>query len=118
MVRVRRPFGRLMEIWNSDMGLGDIGPQFEIVLEEDINRELADGDVVHPQEDPGVGEEGSSGESDGIGLDDQDVMAAELLMQEPPILGLDSIGPVTGDELRIRRRRSTDIYRKMLHEEG
>ncbi|KAK1399305.1 hypothetical protein POM88_009168 [Heracleum sosnowskyi] len=85
MVRFRRPFGRIMEIWNSDMGLGEIGPQFEVLLEEEINMGLAQGEV----EDPQVGQEGeasgSSGESNDLGLEDPedlDLLDANLAMQE------------------------------------
>ncbi|KAK1385824.1 hypothetical protein POM88_023559 [Heracleum sosnowskyi] len=85
MVRFRRPFGRIMEIWISDMGLGEIGPQFEVLLEEEINMGLAQGEV----EDPQVGQEGeasgSSGESNDLGLEDPedlDLLDANLAMQE------------------------------------
>ncbi|KAK1371241.1 hypothetical protein POM88_037333 [Heracleum sosnowskyi] len=49
MVRIRRPFGRIMEIWNSDIGLGEIGPQFEVILEEEINMGIAQGEVEDPK---------------------------------------------------------------------
>ncbi|KAK1379474.1 hypothetical protein POM88_026218 [Heracleum sosnowskyi] len=67
MVRIKRPFGRIMEIWNSDRGLGEIEPRFEVVLEEDINRDLTDGDVENPKEEPGVAEAESRGENDDLG---------------------------------------------------
>ncbi|KAK1361511.1 hypothetical protein POM88_045985 [Heracleum sosnowskyi] len=85
MVHIRRPFGRIMEIWNSDMGLGEIGPQFEVLLEEEINIGIAQGEVEDPQVDQGGDDTGSSGESNDPGHEepeDLDLMDANLVMQE------------------------------------
>ncbi|KAK1403674.1 hypothetical protein POM88_003279 [Heracleum sosnowskyi] len=85
MVRIRRPFGRILELWNSDMGLGEIGQQFEFVLEEDINMELADGEVDNPQMADGIVNDEISGEDDDPGQGDLEgmyMLAAALEMQE------------------------------------
>lgn len=36
MVFIAQPFGRVFEIWNHDMGLGPVEPQFMAVNEEDV----------------------------------------------------------------------------------
>lgn len=47
MVIIKQPFGRVMEIWNQDMGLGPFGPQYGWMLEEDVNVEAMDDEVVN-----------------------------------------------------------------------
>ncbi|KAK1394681.1 hypothetical protein POM88_013737 [Heracleum sosnowskyi] len=47
MVRIKKPFGRVHEMWNHDMGLGPVLPLFEIVGEDDSVPE-----VVEPEFDP------------------------------------------------------------------
>lgn len=36
MVSVEAPFGRVKELWYNDMGLGPVGPQFEMIREVDL----------------------------------------------------------------------------------
>ncbi|KAK1373382.1 hypothetical protein POM88_029575 [Heracleum sosnowskyi] len=54
MVIFSEPFGRIFEIWCSDMGLGLVEAPFLGVLEEDINMDAAN-DVVINEVDDGEG---------------------------------------------------------------
>ncbi|KAK1400943.1 hypothetical protein POM88_000548 [Heracleum sosnowskyi] len=47
MVRIKKSFGRVHELWNHDMGLGPVLPLVEIVGEDDLVPE-----VVEPEFDP------------------------------------------------------------------
>ncbi|KAK1360504.1 hypothetical protein POM88_044978 [Heracleum sosnowskyi] len=48
MVVIKRPFGRVYELWSKDMGLGPVGPQFRAVHEEDLNVEVMEDVVINP----------------------------------------------------------------------
>lgn len=52
MVVIAQPFGRVFEIWNHDMGLGPVEPQFIAVNEEDVGLGVVqDADVLENVED-------------------------------------------------------------------
>ncbi|KAK1354849.1 hypothetical protein POM88_048105 [Heracleum sosnowskyi] len=48
MVIIKKPFGRVFELWSKDMGLGPVGPQFRAVHEEDLNVEVMEDEVINP----------------------------------------------------------------------
>lgn len=51
------PFGRVTELWFNDMGLGPVGPQFQVIFEEvliefDTNGDIEDdGNMVERMEE-------------------------------------------------------------------
>lgn len=48
IVIVRRFFGRIFEIWHSDMGPGSVDPRIDAVREEDLEAKAAEEDVFNP----------------------------------------------------------------------
>lgn len=45
MVIISQPFGRIHEIWSHDMGLGPVDDQFVALYDEDLVREVMNGEV-------------------------------------------------------------------------
>ncbi|KAK1357669.1 hypothetical protein POM88_050925 [Heracleum sosnowskyi] len=48
MVVIKKPFGRVYELWTKGMGLGPVGTQFRAVHEEDLNVEAMKDEVINP----------------------------------------------------------------------
>ncbi|KAK1356109.1 hypothetical protein POM88_008176 [Heracleum sosnowskyi] len=82
IVQIKKPFGRVHELWNLDMGLGPVDPQFLAVREEDLLPE-----VVEPEFEPIVAIAGFEEELDEnemlveqvqAGVEDDDAIAAVM----------------------------------------
>lgn len=50
MVIIRKPVGRIYEIWSNDMGLGPVGDQFVAELEENLEDEVIDEEIIEADE--------------------------------------------------------------------
>ncbi|KAK1392806.1 hypothetical protein POM88_011862 [Heracleum sosnowskyi] len=74
MVVIKKPFGRVYELWSKDMGLGPVGPQFRAVHEKELNVEVMDDEVIKPSANMYVmvvqnDEEGMMNEGEAEGVD-------------------------------------------------
>ncbi|KAK1404465.1 hypothetical protein POM88_004070 [Heracleum sosnowskyi] len=74
MVVIKKPFGRVYELWSKDMGLGPVGPQFRAVHEEELNMEVMEDVVINPTTNMFVmavqnDEEGMMNEGEAVGED-------------------------------------------------
>ncbi|KAL1809788.1 hypothetical protein ACET3Z_026778 [Daucus carota] len=66
MVIMAQPFGRVMELWSLDMGLGPVEPRFIAVHEHELNPV-----VVNGEDDPAEVEDHAEEDAAQGGGDDQ-----------------------------------------------